>query len=110
MEKMTKIQAYFNMIKNYELFDVYIKQKSVRYKADNVVKKRFFSVAILQVILSVVIGKGIVDLNVEVFGNGNLLIYMFSQIIMIIIMWLVLSPFAAIVMPNKLMSHFSEVK
>jgi len=110
MDKMAKIQAYFNMVQNYELFDVYIKQKSVRYKADKIVKKRFFLVAILQAVLAVVIGKGIVDLNVGVFGNGNLLMYMFSQIIMIVLMWLVLSPFAAIVMPNKLTSHFSEVK
>lgn len=110
MDKMTKIQAYFNMVQNYELFDVYIKQKSVRYKADKIVKKRFILVAVLQAVLAVVIGKGIVDLNVGVFGNGNLLMYMFSQIIMIVLMWLVLSPFAAIVMPNKLTSHFSEVK
>lgn len=110
MDKMTKIQTYYNMVKNYELFDVYIKQKSVRYKADKIVKNRFFLVAIIQVILAVVIGKGIVDLNVDVFGNGNLLVYMFAQVIMIAVMWLVLSPFAAILMPNKLASHFSEVK
>lgn len=82
------------------MFDVYIKQKSVRYKGDKIVKYRFFLVAIIQVILAVVIGKGMVDLNVDVFGNSNLLVYMFAQVIMIVVFWLVLSSFDAILMPN----------
>lgn len=82
------------------MFDVYIKQKSVRYKGDKIVKYRFFLVAIIQVILAVVIGKGMVDLNVDIFGNSNLLVYMFAQVIMIVVFWLVLSSFDAILMPN----------